>query len=183
MNTYKILAISGSLRKASHNTALIHAFKERAPEGVTVEIAEIGNLPLFDQDLEADFPKEAADLKAKIEAANAIIIATPEYNRSTTGALKNAIDWGSRPWGKNSWAKKPVYICGASIGAIGSALAQFHVKQSFSFLNAHVLGQPEFYLGNAQSKFDAEGKLIDEETVAHIDSAFAAFTAFIDQLR
>lgn len=183
MTTYNILAFSGSLRKDSYNTALVRAFKERAPEGVTIEIAEIGNLPLYDQDAEAEFPTLAMELKAKIEAADAILIATPEHNRSVPSALKNAIDWTSRPWGKNSWATKPVFVCGASIGAIGTALAQYHLKQVLNYLNVRVLGQPEFYLGMAQSKFDAAGKLTDEDTLAHIDSSFAAFTAFIDQLR
>lgn len=183
MPTYNILAISGSLRKDSFNTALVRAFKERAPEGVTIEIAEIGGIPLYDQDAEASFPQAALDLKAKISAADGILIATPEHNRSMSSALKNAIDWASRPWGDNSWNEKPVFVVGASIGHISAALAQYHLKQILTYLNMRVLGQPEFYLGTAQSKFDAEGNLTDEETQKHIDSSLAAFTAFIEKLR
>lgn len=182
MKTYTILALSGSLRKDSYNTALLRAFKEQAPEGVTIEIADIRTLGLYDQDAEGSFPDEATSLKERIKAADGILIATPEYNRSIPGVLKNAIDWTSRPYGDNAWTGKPVYVVGASIGPIGTAVAQYEVKKIMLYLNALVLGQPEFYCGVAQSKFE-DGDLVEGETKKHIDSSLAAFLSFIEQVR
>ena len=159
-----ILAISGSLRKDSFNTALVHALQSLAPAGMKIEVAEIGDLPLYDQDAEAAFPAAARTLKDKIEAADGIIIATPEYNRSIPGVLKNAIDWASRPWGQNSFAKKPVLVAGVSVGKIGTALAQSHLRHVLLYLDAKVLGQPELYLGPSQTVFDKEGTIIDTST-------------------
>ncbi len=183
MPTYNLVAISGSLRKASYNSALIRTFKERAPEGVTIEILEIGNLALYDQDLETDFPQVVTNLKNKIKSADGVLIATPEYNRGIPGPLKNALDWTGRPYGDSAWNEKPVYVTGASGGNIGTALAQYSLKQVLGYLNARVPGQPEFYLGSAQKKFDTEGNLVDEDTLTFIDSALAAFTAYIDTFR
>ena len=159
-----IIALSGSLRKHSFNTSLLRAMQALAPEGAKIEIADIGHLPLYDQDAEAAFPAPAQELKEKIEAADAVIIATPEYNRSIPGVLKNAIDWASRPWGKNSFAGKPVLTVGASVGKIGTAVAQSHLRQIMVYLDAQVVGQPEVYLGPAQEIFDAEGNVIDAGT-------------------
>ncbi len=168
MNSIKIVGIIGSLRKGSLNRMLVNAIKELAPQGMTVEIAEIGNLPLFNQDLEANFPKEAQELKDKISAADSVIIATPEYDRSVPGVLKNALDWTSRPYGQSAWPGKVVAVVGASGGAIGTAVAQSHLKQILLYLDARVLGQPEFYLGGAVGKFDKDGKLTDETTKERI---------------
>ncbi|MES2225865.1 MAG: NAD(P)H-dependent oxidoreductase [Patescibacteria group bacterium] len=183
MNTYNLLAISGSLREKSYNTMLAHAFKALAPEGVDITIADISTLPLFNQDLEADFPKEASDLKALISGADGILVITPEYNRGVPGVLKNAIDWTSRPYGQGAWNGKPVFVAGASVGAVGTALSQASLRQSMLFMGALVLGQPEFYLGSAQDKFAEDGTLTDESTKEHIRGALSAFTAFIDKLR
>lgn len=183
MKTYTLLGISGSLREKSYNTALLHAFKSAAPEGVNVEIVDIGEIPHFNQDDEANFPEIATALKAKIEAVDGIILATPEYNRSVPGVLKNVIDWTSRPWGKNSWAGKPVYVVSASVGPLSGALAQYELKKIMLYLDAHVLGQPEFFLGNATTKFDESNVLTDEDTKAHVGSALAKFTSFIDTLQ
>lgn len=183
MPNYTLLAISGSLRKSSYNTALLAAFKERAPDGMTIEIAEIRDLPLFDQDLEADFPKVATDLKNKILAADGILISTPEYNRTMPGTLKNAIDWVSRPYGKNAWNEKPIFVMSASIGPIAGALGQFNLRQSLVYVNAYVQSQPEFYCGSAGSKFDEAGKLTDEDTKKMIDKGLSAFTAYIEKFR
>lgn len=172
-----ILALSGSLRKESHNAALLRAFQKLAPDGTHIEIVGVGNLPLYDQDAEAAFPPEAQALKEKIEAADAIIIATPEYNRSMPGVLKNAIDWASRPWGKNSFKGKPVITAGVSIGKIGTAVAQSHLKQVMVYLDAHVVGQPELYLGPASDIFDAEGNLAHEETKELLKKALETLTA------
>ncbi len=159
-----IIAISGSLRKESLNTALLHVLQSLAPSGMQIEIVEIGNLPLYSQDTEAAFPKEAQVLKEKIAAADGIIMATPEYNRSISGVLKNAIDWVSRPYGQNSFAGKPILIAGVSPGKIGTAVAQSHLRQIMLHLNANVIGQPELYLGPAQEIFDADGNISNEST-------------------
>ena len=183
MPTHNLVAISGSLRKGSFNTMLLHAFKEHAPDGVNVEYLSIDHLPGYNQDMEEDFPADITALKNKIKAADGVIISTPEYNRTIPGPLKNAVDWLSRPYGDSAWNEKPVFIASASGGAIGGALAAMNLRQAFVFLNAYVPGQPEFYLGGATSKFDEYGKLTDEETVKRIGQAFTAFTAFIDRLR
>lgn len=183
MSTYKLLAISGSLRKDSYNTMLAHAFKDLAPEGVEVTLGDISNLPLFNQDLEAEFPKEATALKEQILAADGVMVITPEYNRGVPGVLKNAIDWTSRPYGNGAWKGKPVFVAGASMGHVGTALAQAEVRQSMLFMGAHVMGQPEFYLGSAQNTFDAEGTLTDESTKEHVTGALAALTAFISSFK
>lgn len=172
-----ILAISGSLRTDSFNTKLAHAFATLAPEGMRVDIAAIGELPLYNGDLESAFPPEAQALKEKIEAADGILIVTPEYNRSMPGVLKNAIDWASRPWGKNSFAGRPVVTAGVSIGKIGTAVAQSHLKQVMVYLDAQVIGQPELYLGPASDLFDAEGNLAKEETKELLKKALEMFTA------
>ncbi|CAN5738153.1 NAD(P)H-dependent oxidoreductase [soil metagenome] len=181
--TYKLLAISGSLREKSYNTMLAHAFKDLAPEGVEISIGDISALPLFNQDLEAEFPQEATALKEQISSADGIIVITPEYNRSMPGVLKNAIDWTSRPYGQGAWSGKPVFVAGASVGPIGTAVAQASVRQSMLFMGAHVLGQPEFYLGNAQNVFDDEGVLTDENTKEHVTKAINALTTFIGSFK
>ncbi len=159
-----IVAISGSLRKDSFNTMLLRSLSELAPAGMDISIADISTLPMYDQDAEVSFPAAAQALKDAIEKADGIIIATPEYNRSIPGVLKNAIDWASRPWGQNSFAGKPVLTMGVSVGKLGTALAQAHLKQILTYLDMKVIGQPELYLGPAQELFDAAGNLTEEST-------------------
>lgn len=170
MKTY--VAFSGSIRKDSYNTNLLKALQEVAGDSAKIEICDISNLPLFSQDTESAFPSEAQALKDKVEAADGIIFATPEYNRSIPGVLKNAIDWISRPWGKNSFAGKPVLVLGASIAPTSAALAQYHLKHIMLYLDAKVIGQPEFFMGSASDKFDQSGKLTDEGTREHLKKAF-----------
>lgn len=177
--TKTLYALSGSLRENSYNTSLLKAFIEHAPEGVTIELLDTSTVPLYNQDLEADFPEAVALLKEKISSADGIIIATPEYNRSVPGTLKNVIDWTSRPYGQNAWKGIPVYVVGASVGPIATALAQYDVKKIMLYLDARVLGQPEFYLGNATEKFSTEGVLTDVPTIDHVESSLEAFLAFI----
>lgn len=157
-----IVAISGSLRKESFNTRLLHSLQSLAPAGMTITPFDISALPLYDQDAEASFPAAAQALKDAIAAADGIVIATPEYNRSISGALKNAIDWASRPYGQNSFAGKPVLTMGVSIGKLGTALAQSHLKQIMVYLNARVIGQPELHFGPAHELFDGSGTLVDQ---------------------
>ena len=170
----KILGIVGSLRKNSFNRSLMNAFLEQKPEGVTMEIADISTLPFYNEDSESEFPESAHALKTKIENADVIIIATPEYNRSVPGVLKNAIDWVSRPYGKNSFSGKRVLVVGASVGPLGAGLAQYDLKKMLLHGNAHVFGQPEFFVGTAGNKFNEEGTLTDITTLEHVDAAWKA---------
>ncbi len=172
-----IIAISGSLRKDSFNTALLRALPALAPEGMTITIADISALPLFNQESEAAFPATAQALKDAIEAADGVIIATPEYNRSIPGVLKNAIDWASRPWGQNSFAGKPVLLMGVSVGKLGTAVAQSHLRQILNYLDTQLVGQPELYLGPAQELFDGAGSLTDEATKASLAKALEVLAA------
>lgn len=170
-----IVGIVGSLRKGSYNLALMNAFIKQAPEGVSIEIASIGDLPLFNEDLEVNaFPEAAQILKSKIESADAVIISTPEYNRGTSGVLKNAIDWISRPDGQNSLKGKLVLVVGASTGVRGADIAQYDLKRSLTYMNSKVIGQPEFFLGLAAEKFNEAGELIDVDTAKYIDKALDA---------
>ncbi|MBU6323702.1 MAG: NAD(P)H-dependent oxidoreductase [Patescibacteria group bacterium] len=178
----KFLAISGSLRKGSYNSALLRAVKALAPAEHSVELVsaeEVRALPLFDQDLEASaYPESATALKARIREADAVIVSTPEFNRSIPGALKNLLDWSTRPYGDNPWAGKPVYVMGASSGQISAALAQYDLKKILLYFNARVMGQPEFYMGPAGGKFDEALNLTDEKTKEAVVKAFAAFSEF-----
>ncbi len=168
----KFIAISGSLRKDSFNTRVLKETAALAPEGMTIEYYDIGALPLYNQDLEESFPQAAQAFKDAIKDADGLIIATPEHNRSVPAALKNALDWASRPWGFNSLPGKKVLVMGASSGPIGTAPAQSHLKHILLYLDAHVVGQPELYIGSVQDKFDSEGNL-DESTKDHIKKALA----------
>ncbi|MBU6388382.1 NAD(P)H-dependent oxidoreductase [Patescibacteria group bacterium] len=172
-----IIALSGSLRKDSFNTKLLRALQALAPEGMQIDMADISHLPLYNQDDEAAFPPAAQALKDKVEAADGVIIATPEYNRSIPGVLKNAIDWASRPWGTNSFAGKPVLVAGVSVGKIGTAVAQSHLRQILSYLDMHIIGQPELYLGPAQNVFDAEGNITDESVKELLTKALTALSS------
>ena len=172
-----IIAISGSLRKDSFNTALVRALAELAPAGMTITVADISALPLFNQESEAAFPAAAQALKDAIETADGVIIATPEYNRSIPGVLKNAIDWASRPWGQNSFSGKPVLTMGVSVGKLGTAVAQSHLRQILNYLDTRVVGQPEIYLGPAQELFDGAGGLTDEATKASLIKALEVLAA------
>lgn len=160
----RVLGIAGSLREGSFNRAALRAAKELAPEGVELEIFELHGIPLFNQDDEKDPPEKITELKRKIKAADAILLVTPEYNYSVTGVLKNAIDWGSRPYGDSAWTGKPVAIMGASVGNFGSARAQYHLRQMFVFLNMHPVNQPEVMIANASDRFDDQLRLKDEKS-------------------
>lgn len=165
----KVLGVIGSLSQGSVNRKLMNAFLKRAPEGVESTIADIGSLPLYNQDLEAAMPESALKLKAAIESSDVVVFATPEYNRTVPGPLLNAIDWSSRPYGHSSLKGKLVAVIGASSGPIGTAPAQYHLKQTLLYLDTRVIGQPEFFMGVAGEKFDESGELIDEKTTAVID--------------
>jgi chromate reductase, NAD(P)H dehydrogenase (quinone) len=157
-----ILGIPGSLRKESYNKAALRAAQKLMPQGARLEIFELDGIPVYNQDEERNPPARVVELKSRIRAAHAILIATPEYNYSIPGALKNAIDWASRPYGDNAWNGKTVALMGASVGLFGSARAQYHLRQCFVFLNMYALNQPEVAIGNAAQRFDAQGNLTDE---------------------
>ena len=159
-----MLGFAGSLRSGSYNKALLRAAVNLLPEDVTLEIFDIDGIPLFNQDVEANIPPKVEEFKSKIREASAILIATPEYNYSVPGVLKNAIDWASRPYGDNPFDGKPVAIISASIGMLGGARAQYHLRQMFVFLNMYPVNGPEVIVPFAQNKFDASGSLVDENT-------------------
>jgi chromate reductase, NAD(P)H dehydrogenase (quinone) len=159
-----ILGFAGSLRKASYNRSLLRAAQELVPNDATFEIFDLEGMPLFNQDLENQPTEKVREFKAKIRAADAILIATPEYNYSIPGVLKNAIDCASRPFGDNAFEHKPIAIMGASIGMAGTARAQYHLRQCFVFLTCFALNQPEVMVPFAQDKIDKDGNVTDEKT-------------------
>lgn len=160
----RILGFAGSLRKNSYNKALLRAAVQLVPKSAVLETFDLEGIPPFNQDLETQPPQKVKDFKAKIRAADAILIATPEYNYSVPGVLKNAIDWASRPYADNAFDGKPVATMGASIGLLGTARAQYHLRQCFVFLNMHPTNLPEVFVTYAQEKFDENGRLKDEKT-------------------
>jgi chromate reductase len=159
-----ILGFAGSLRKGSFNRSLLRTAQEVVPQEAELESFDLEGIPPFNQDLENQPPQKVKEFKAKIRAADAILIVTPEYNYSIPGVLKNAIDWASRPYGDNALEGKPVALMGASIGMLGTARAQYHLRQSFVWLNMYPLNQPEVMVPFAQEKFDANGTLTDQKT-------------------
>lgn len=158
----KILGIAGSLRSQSYNRLALKATQQLVPANATLEILELPDLPGFNQDIEKNPPAAVVEMKAKIRAADAILFVTPEYNYSIPGVLKNAIDWASRPYGDNAWNGKVAAVMGASVGRIGTARAQYHLRQVFVFLDVHAVNQPEVMIGNAATAFDEAGNLTDE---------------------
>ncbi len=164
MKKIKVLAFAGSLRKDSYNRALINTAKEVSPENMEVEIFDLAGIPLYNQDDELQVPERVKLFRQKISEADAILIATPEYNRSIPGVLKNAIDWASRPSGRNSFNDKAVATIGATGGSIvGTSAAQLHLRQIFSFLNMHPLEGLPLYVSGAEEKIRS-GRVVDEET-------------------
>jgi len=158
-----LLGFVGSLRKGSFNKALMRAALELLPEDVKLEVFDLEGIPPYNQDLEMEPPPIVKDFKAKIKAADALLIATPEYNYSVPGVLKNAIDWASRPYGDNSFQGKPVAIMGASVGMTGTARAQYHLRQSFVFLDMYPINNPEVMVPSAHERVDADGRLTDQK--------------------
>ena len=160
----RILGIAGSLRRQSYNRAALRAATQLVPEDATLDIFALDGIPGFNQDDEQNPPAQVVEFKRRIREADAVLIVTPEYNYSVPGVLKNAIDWASRPYGDSAWAGKPAAIMGASPGTIGTARAQYHLRQTFVFLNMFPINQPEVMISNAAERFDAEGNLTDERT-------------------
>jgi chromate reductase, NAD(P)H dehydrogenase (quinone) len=183
MKHFHILAISGSLRKQSYNSAALRAAQQLAPGDVKIALADISAIPLYNDDLRlAGLPASVVSLGEEIATADAVMIATPEYNYSIPGVLKNAIDWVSKiP--DQPFSRKPVAILGASMGAIGTARSQYDLRKVFVFLNAHVLNQPEIMIASAQTRFDADGNLTDEKTRELIAKQIVALKDWALRLR
>ncbi len=158
----KILGIAGSLRKASYNLAALRAAQQVCPGDARIDLCTLEGIPPFNEDLEKSPPQKVIDLKSRIRAADAILIATPEYNYGLPGVLKNAIDWASRPYGDSAWNGKPVAILSAALSMGGGVRAQYQLRQSFVFLNMDAVVQPEVAIGNAPQRYDAQGNLTDE---------------------
>lgn len=182
-NKLKVLGFAGSLRVGSYNRSLLRTAADLMPEDVNLEIFDIDGVPAFNQDIENDMPKKIRDFKSKIREADAILIATPEYNYSVPGVLKNAIDWATRPYGDNPFNEKPVAIMSASVGMLGGARAQYHLRQIFVFLNMYPINGPEVIVTFAQDKFDANGKLIDENTKKYLGQLLQNLVNWTRQLK
>jgi chromate reductase len=183
MSTIRNVAVLvGSLRKNSFNRKVAGALAAHAPASLKLEIVEIRDLPLYDEDLDgANAPAAWTSFRQRVMPADAVLFVTPEYNRSVPGALKNAIDVGSRPYGQSVWDRKPGAVVSVSPGAIGGFGANHHLRQSLVFLNVPAMQQPEAYIGGAGSLFDAEGKLTNEDTRAFLRKFTEAFATWIER--
>ncbi|WP_424810843.1 NADPH-dependent FMN reductase [Roseococcus sp. YIM B11640] len=182
----KVLAICGSLRAASYNRSLLRTAAELAPAGMEVEMAEIRGIPVFDEDLEKEgMPEAVAELRLRAKAADGLLIGCPEYNYGIAGPLKNAVDWLSRPHGepRTPFINRPVAILGASMSLIGTARAQAQLRQTLQGCGALTMPSPEVYVIRAQDKFDAEGKLTDQQTRDAVGRLMAAFGTWIARLK
>ncbi|HEY5412618.1 MAG TPA: NADPH-dependent FMN reductase [Caulobacteraceae bacterium] len=179
----KVIALSGSLRAGSYNTSALRAAQALAPEGMTIEIASIADIPFYDADVQAQgIPASVAALGDKIRAADAVLIASPEYNYSVPGVLKNAIDWLSR-LPDQPFAGKTVGLIGASMSLLGAVRAQYHLRQIFVFLDALPINKPEVFIAQAHQKFDAEGRLTDEMTRGFIGQLLVSLAAWTRRLK
>jgi chromate reductase len=182
MTVFKIGYFIGSLSSTSINRVLSRALIRVAPDDL--EFTEIGirDLPLYSQDLDDDFPPEATALKEAIARADAVLFVTPEFNRSIPGALKNAIDWASRPWGKNSFHHIPAGVIGASVGPIGTAVGQQSLRAVLSFCNARQMTSPEAYVHYSQDVFADDGEVRDETTEAFLRNYMTEFREHVERV-
>lgn len=179
MASTRVAVFVGSLRKGSFNRKLAKAVEKLAPDDFEFAHVRIDDLPLYNQDFDADYPAEARRLKQEVESADAVLFVTPEYNRAMPGVLKNAIDIASRPWGKNSFAGKPAAVLGISIGAIGTALAQQHLRNTLAYLDAPTLGQPEVFLQMKDGLLDDGGNIGNEDTREFLQGFVDRYVAWV----
>ena len=182
-STLSILGFAGSLRQGSYNSAILRAAQEMVPSEARLEIFDLAGIPLFNQDLENQPTEKLTKFKAAIRAADALLIATPEFNYSMPGVLKNALDCASRPYGDNALDGKPVAIMGASMGMLGTARAQYHLRQSCVFLNMYPLNRPEVMVPFAQEKIDDKGRLTDQKTRKIIAELLGALIVWARRLK
>ncbi len=182
MATRNVAVLIGSLRQQSYSRKMAHALIALAPASLKPAIVEIGELALYNEDLEASLPAGWTAFRQAVAAAEAVIFVTPEYNRSVPGVLKNAIDVGSRPYGKSVWAHKPALIISNSPGAIGGFGANHHLRQSLVFLDMPALQQPEAYIGSVSKLFGADGKITSDRTRDYLVKILEAFENLIEQM-
>jgi chromate reductase len=180
--TTKVAVIVGSLRKDSVNRQFAQALAKLARPKLDLQIVEIADLPLYDQDLEAELPASVVRFKHQIESADAVLFVTPEFNRSFSAAIKNAVEWGSRPWGRSSWPGKPAAIVGATLGAVGTAAAQSQLRSVVSAVGAALIAQPEIYL-NFREGLIVDGEITDEAFVSVLQDWVGKFADWIGRLR
>jgi chromate reductase len=180
----KIAVLVGSLRQNSNSLRIARAIQAEAPQHLSFDFVEIGNLPFYNQDLDPnDAPAAWLEYRNRIKAADAVLFVSPEYNRSVPAVLKNAIDVGSRPYGQSAFAGKPAGVVTSSIGPVGGFGANHHLRQSLAFLDMPTLGQPEMYLGSVGDWFDDAGQIRREDTRAFLGKFAATFAAWIETTR
>ncbi|WP_342622768.1 NAD(P)H-dependent oxidoreductase [Pseudomonas alkylphenolica] len=177
---YSVAVVVGSLRKASFNRKVALALAELAPSNLKLTIVEIGNLPLYNEDIDVDPPAAYQAFREQIRSSDAVLFVTPEYNRSVPGVLKNAIDVGSRPYGQSAWSGKPGAVISVSPGAVGGFGANHHLRQSLVFLDVPCMQQPEAYIGGAASLFDENGKL-SEKVQPFLQTFIDKYAVWVDQ--
>ncbi len=180
MEKKRIAVIVGSLRKESFNRKMAKALMKLSPDSLNPEFVEIGGLPLYNQDLDESPPVEWTEFRERLKNFDGVLFVTPEYNRSVPGVLKNAIDVGSRPYGKSVWNGKPGAVVSVSPGAIGGFGANHHLRQSMVFLNVPMMQQPEAYIGNAATLFDVGGNLTNDSTKEFASKFMAAFAEWVE---
>jgi chromate reductase len=181
MSKTRVAVFVGSLRKDSFNRKLARAVEKLAPADFEFAHIRIDNLPLYNQDFDADYPAEPARLKKDVEAADALLFVTPEYNRAIPGVLKNAIDIASRPWGTNSFAGKPAGMLGISGGAIGTALAQQHLRNVLAYLDVPTLGQPEVFMQMKDGLIDDDGNIGSDDTREFLQDFVDRYVAWVEK--
>jgi chromate reductase, NAD(P)H dehydrogenase (quinone) len=181
MNKIKVLCLIGGISRDSLNKKLFKAVSELAPESIEILTYSIESLPYFSQDIENDPPDSVNEFKDKIRNSDALLLISPEYNRSFPGVLKNALDWGSRPYGSNLWDKMPAGLMGATPSTVGTFGAQHHLRQVLAYLNVAAMGQPEFYF-HVQDSFDESGNLKDKKTKEIIVNYWEALTTWINKI-
>ncbi|AZR31529.1 NADPH-dependent FMN reductase [Xanthomonas vasicola] len=183
MSKLTIAVLVGSLRAESYNRQLARALEHLAGDKAVFEYLEIGDIPLYNQDRDGDYPAEGTRLKQQIRAADAVLFVTPEYNRSIPGVLKNAIDTGSRPYGDSAFSGKPAAVVGISVGAIGTATAQQHLRNVLAYLNMHVLGQPEVFLQYKDGLFGADDQIVNADSRKFLQGFIDQFLDLIRHLK
>lgn len=180
-DSLNVIAVSGSLRKASFNNKLLTVCQGRAPDGMNIEIFDrMTEIPVFNQDIidESGFPDAVSALREKVAAADGLLISSPEYNHAVSCVAKNMVDWVSRP-PDQPFKGKPIAVTGAAMGNLGTALGQYSLRHCFVFLDGRVMNQPEVFVGAAHTKFDNDGNLTDEPTLEFVDSFLNAFAHWI----
>jgi chromate reductase len=182
MERFRIGIVVGSLSSTSINRKLAHALEKLAPDSLEFTEVSFRELPLYSQDYDADFPPPARAWKDALAKLDAFLFVTPEYNRSIPGGLKNAIDWASRPYGQNSFNRKPSAVIGTSPGQIATAVAQQHLRSLLSFCNSPQMNSPEAYIHFRKDLFDDEGNVLDESTASFLHRYMAEFAAFVQRI-